>query len=229
MDLDRTYLTRTNSRQTRGTRQWTTSLKYDVLTAVGAWGCGGDKHRQKLVLRLITLLTARYNWQDDTLVTGQREIASLWSVDPRTVKREMAKMRDLGWLILKRPAARGRVACYGLGLDVILRETETVWPNVGPDFVARMSGPVVESPDQTVVAFPITGDGTWPAIASRLRAEDPGLFNAWFAPLVPLGERDGVLRLKVPSRFHGSFVQTHHLGRLQAVADLQGVAIELVI
>ena len=123
MDLDRTYLTRTNSRQTRGTRQWTTSLKYDVLTAVGAWGCGGDKHRQKLVLRLITLLTARYNWQDDTLVTGQREIASLWSVDPRTVKREMAKMRDLGWLILKRPAARGRVACYGLGLDVILRET----------------------------------------------------------------------------------------------------------
>ena len=102
---------------TRATGRYAASLKYDVLTALGAYACGGDKHRQRLALRLMTLVTARYNWQDDTVTTGQREIAALWSVDERTVKREMARLREMGWLVLKRASTRGRVACYGLGLD----------------------------------------------------------------------------------------------------------------
>lgn len=176
----------------------------------------------------MTLITARYNWNDDTLTTGQREIAALWCVDERTVKREMARLRDLGWLVLKRPAARGRVACYGLGIDVILTHTRDVWSNVGPDYVARMSGPLPERNDPTVVAFPVAGEGPWAKIAERLRGEDAGLYNAWFAPLVSLGEQGGVLRLKVPSRFHGSFLRTHHLGRLQVLARVHGMDVELV-
>ncbi|WP_244504690.1 DnaA N-terminal domain-containing protein [Jannaschia faecimaris] len=203
-------------------------MKYDVLTALGAFGCAGDKHRQRIALRLMTLLTARYNWQEDSLTTGQREIAALWSVDQRTVKREMARLRELGWLILKRPAARGRVACYGLGLDALLGQTEPCWANVGPDFVVRMSSKPVDESNPTVVPFPVMGEGAWARIATTLQAEDAGVFNAWFAPLVTLGERDGVLRLKVPSRFHGSFVRTHHLSRLQALARHQGLDVDLV-
>jgi hypothetical protein len=39
----------------------------------------------------MALITMRYNWQRDELTTGQGEIAPLWSVDERTVKREMAR------------------------------------------------------------------------------------------------------------------------------------------
>ncbi|WP_339643691.1 DnaA N-terminal domain-containing protein [Jannaschia helgolandensis] len=214
---------------TRATGRYAASLKYDVLTALGAYACGGDKHRQRLALRLMTLVTARYNWQDDTVTTGQREIAALWSVDERTVKREMARLREMGWLVLKRASTRGRVACYGLGLDVILMQTEPYWVCVGPDFVERMGAkPAEPASDPTVVAFPVAGEGAWSQIATRLQADDPGVFNAWFAPLVSLGERNRVLRLKVPSKFHGSFLRTHHLGRLQALARFQGCEVELV-
>lgn len=203
------------------------SLKYDILTALGAKGCAGDKHAQRIALRLITLLTARYNWRDDSLTTGQREIAMLWSVDERTVKREMARLREMGWLVLKRPAARGRVACYGLGLNAILPQTAEVWANVGPDFAARMQGSPSETPtDPTVVPFP--GGGAWGAIATEIRAIDPGLFSAWLAPLVPLGERDGVIRLKAPSRFHGSFLRTHHLAQIEVTAHRHGWTVELL-
>lgn len=177
---------------------------------------------------MITLLTARYNWQDDTLTTGQREIASLWSVDERTVKREMARLRDLGWLILKRPAARGRVACYGLGLDAISAQTCQTWPAVGPDYVARMgAAPPQPEPGATIVPFPQPGEGVWGRIGERLRAEDPALFAAWFAPLISLGDRDGVLRLKAPSRFHANFVLTHHTARLNAHARMDGLTVEI--
>ena len=70
------------------------SRKYDLLTALGVHACHGDKHLQRLVLRFMTLIVARYNWQHDDLSVGQREIAALWAVDERTVKREMAKLRD---------------------------------------------------------------------------------------------------------------------------------------
>jgi hypothetical protein len=69
--------------------------KYDILTAIGTYALSKGKHEQRLVLRLITLITARYNWGRDELAVGQREIARLWSVDERTVKREMAKLRAL--------------------------------------------------------------------------------------------------------------------------------------
>ena len=72
--------------------------KYDIITALGAYALARNKHDQRLVLRLITLMTARYNWARNELAVGQREIARLWSVDERTVKREMAKLRGCGWL-----------------------------------------------------------------------------------------------------------------------------------
>lgn len=196
-------------------------LKYDLITALGAHGCAGDKHLQRLVLRLITVIVARYNWQSDELSVGQRELAQLWSVDERTVKREMARLRDLGWLVQRRPAARGRVAVHGLGLAAILNGTRGAWDNIGPDYTARMTQPdTTPAPAGNVVSFPQPprpdGTGHWAAALADLHAQRPDLCSAWFAALTLETQEDGIWQLRAPTRFHASFVTTHHLPVLEA-------------
>ena len=200
------------------------SLKYDVLTALGAHGCAGDKHLQRLVLRFITLIVARYNWQTGELCVAQREIAALWAVDERTVKREMAKLRELGWLLVKRPAARGRVAVLSLSLSGILARTAEEWVNVGSDFVERLSRPEeadAPQPQGNVISFPAPprpeGDALWPRVQEALHRDSPELYAAWFAGLSAEGDEAGHWRLRAPSRFHASFVATHHLTRIEAL------------
>lgn len=196
-------------------------LKYDLLTSLGAHGCAGDKHLQRLVLRLITLIVARYNWQNDEISVGQREMAALWSVDERTVKRDTARLRELGWLVVKRPAARGRVTVFGLGMAAILTGTKATWDKVGPDFVARMAEPAPEVPKGNVISFPgaapVAQPGLWGRVLAALHAENPAVCATWFTPLLARHE-DGVLVLTAPSRFHASFVITHHLTRLTSLA-----------
>ena len=136
--------------------------KYDILTALGSYALACDKHQQRLVLRLITLVTARYNWGRNELAVGQREIARLWSVDERTVKREMAKLRALGWLVVHRQGARGRVTQYGMSIEHILESTRDTWKNVGPDFDLRMQG---DPEPAKVVPLPVKGHVTAPEIS----------------------------------------------------------------
>lgn len=188
--------------------------KYDVITALGAHALSLGKHDQRLVLRLITLLTARYNWARDELSMGQREIARLWSCNERTVKRELAKLRGLGWLVVKRQGVRGRVTTYGLDADVMLTATKGTWDAVGPDFALRLEG----IPAETVVPFPVKGavaapevDGAteWGLARAVLYTADPGRFGAWVAALERTGRAGGRLTLRAPSRFHAAYVQTH--------------------
>ncbi|MCP1169591.1 hypothetical protein NHG85_13840, partial [Limimaricola sp. ASW11-118] len=155
--------------------------KYDLLTALGAHALGQGRSEQVLVLRLITLVTARYNWARDTLCVGQREIARLWSVDERTVKREMAKLRGRGWLELSRAGARGRVAEYRLGIERILEDTRPGWSRVGPDFEHRLSdtrddGKVVPLPlpEAQVPPPDLTSGSEWALAQAILHAEAPG-------------------------------------------------------
>ncbi|MES2664451.1 MAG: DnaA N-terminal domain-containing protein [Pseudomonadota bacterium] len=205
-------------------------MKYDLLTALGAYGCSADKHLQRLVLRLITLIVARYNWQTDEIATGQREIAQMWAVDERTVKRDMARLRDMGWLVQKRAAARGRVAVHGLGIAAILGGTQECWDRVGPDFTARMTGPehAPAAPVSNVVSFPVggavagvssgpVGQGVWARAQQALHQDNPVLYAAWFAQLTGSADGHGTLHLTAPSRFHATFLATHHLARLEAV------------
>ncbi|WP_299819855.1 DnaA N-terminal domain-containing protein [uncultured Jannaschia sp.] len=201
------------------------ALKYDLLTALGAAACAGDKHRQRTALRLMTLITARYDWRADSLATGQAEIARLWSVDTRTVKREMARLREREWLWLKVPAAKGRVACYGLGIAAILRDTAFVWPAVGPDFAARLAPEPPASEAGNVVPFApaVAGRGPWAAICGAFRESEPGAYAAWIAPLRCTGEEDA-LRLHAPTGFHESYVRSHYLGELARLARRQGIA-----
>ncbi|MBC7155584.1 MAG: hypothetical protein H5U19_13440 [Rhodobacteraceae bacterium] len=207
------------------------SRKYDLITALGAHACGGDKHLQRLILRLITLIVARYNWQSDEIAVGQREIARLWSVDERTVKRDIARLRAMGWLVQRRAAARGRVAVHGLDIPAILAATAPDWPAVGPDFVERMAGPAPTPPAGNVISFPPapTGDGVWPRALARLHAEDPALCAAWFRQLAEVGQAGDLLELAAPNRFHARFVLTHHLARLTEAVRREDASLRHVV
>lgn len=220
------------------------SLKYDILTALGCHALGGPPGMQRLVLRLLTLVTARYNWRQGILHVGQREIARLWAVDERTVKREMAKLRALGWLTVESPARRGRVATYALDLLAIRVATRSAWPRVGEDFDARMAGTVPASAGGTVVPFPRPepvpgpdddsaapeaeaeaedGGDTWGRVRAILRDEDGAVFATWFDALRSPGRAGEALLLVAPSPFHASYVRTHYADRLlRALARVGG-------
>ena len=194
--------------------------KYDLLTALGAYALAQPKGTQRLILRLITLITARYNWGRDELAVGQREIARLWSCNERTVKREMSKLRALGWLAVRRQGTRGRVTEYSLSIDVMLGDTQDHWRMVGPDFEIRLQGVPGES---KVVSLPVRGDvaspdlssGTeWALTQAVLHAEDPGLYAAWIRALQRTGRAGARLTLAAPSRFHAAYVETHLKDRL---------------
>lgn len=209
--------------------------KYDLLTAMGALALSQGKHDQRRVLRLMTLITARYNWARDELAVGQREIARLWSVDERTVKREMSLLRARGWLCVRRQGARGRVTEYSLGIDRILADTEVTWAAVGPDFELRMG----HQDTPAVVPLPVRGDvpapdvsgGTeWALARAVLHAEDAGTYASWIAALERVERAGGRLTLRAPSRFHAAYVQTHLERRLlTACRDVDSDVSELRI
>lgn len=196
--------------------------KYDILSALMVHALAQDKHVQRLVLRMMTLVTTRYNWQQDELSIGQEEIARLWSVDERTVKREMAKLRAAGWIVVKRPGARGRVSVYGIDLMRVMEDTRAVWPRIGADFVARVSpASAAEAPVSNVVPLwappvPQPKDTLWSGVQQRLFRDDPATYAAWFHALTEAGVGEGCLTLAAPSRFHASYVETHLKHRLTA-------------
>jgi hypothetical protein len=198
--------------------QGAASKKYDVLTALGAHACSGSKHSQRVVLRFITLITARYNWQRDELSIGRAELARLWQVDERTVKRDLAKLKDNGWLAVKRPSARGRVAVYAIDWAAVLEATRPAWPQVGADFAERVAAmlgrPEVEP--TKVVAFPTApaGETEWARACATLHRSDPAFYASWLAPVIRAGRAEGVLELLAPSAFHAQYLTTHALGRL---------------
>jgi hypothetical protein len=199
------------------------SRKYDILSALTAFALAQDKHVQRQVLRIMALITTRYNWQRDELSMGQTEIARLWSVDERTVKREMARFRAQGWLVLKRQGARGRVSVYGMDLARMMVDTRPAWSLIGEDFIARLSPS--DSPELPTNVVPLRSvqlppaDGTiWSAIQQRLMATDSAVYSAWICPLVEAGLADGQLTLAAPTRFHATYVNTHHQDRLLAAA-----------
>ncbi|WP_305972009.1 MULTISPECIES: DnaA N-terminal domain-containing protein [unclassified Mameliella] len=201
------------------------AMKYDILSALGVLALSLDKHRQKLILRLMVLITTRYNWQSGELSIGRAEIARLWSVDERTVKRELAKLRSLGWLEVKRAGVKGRVTVYSIDLAALLGETREVWEVIGPDVAARLGAPEPAPADDKVVPFQpraaATGGqgGTWDKALAALEAGDPAQTRAWFAGLVEADCTGGRLTLLAPSRFIADYVGNHHAARLLAVVS----------
>ncbi|MBU2963576.1 hypothetical protein KO516_22650 [Citreicella sp. C3M06] len=203
--------------------------KYDLLTAMSVAGLNGSATFQTSMLRLVAVVTARYNWRLDELTVGQRELARMWSVDERTVKREIKRLTSAGILLQLRPGVRGRVAAYRLNLAEIHRLSAPVWENVGPDFTARM-GAESQAPDLPNVVHlnfgaPRTaepaGDPRWNKVQDRLARTDPGLHASWFAAL-RFAHCDGsCLHLTAPSSFAAQYLRTHHMRPLQGAVALE--------
>lgn len=216
-------------------------LKYDLLTALSVAGLNGAPVVQTSLMRLIALVTARYNWRADELSVGQRDMALMWGVNERTVKREIKRLTEAGILICKRAGVRGRVGAYRLGYARIAEMSEPYWSSVGPDFVTRMGERYRQATPVKVVQLrayqpgtePIpvadVGAGTWGAVLKVLAAEQPDLTGAWFARLSCLGLGQGVLRLSAPSAFVQRYVETHHMPLLlRAVEQVMGPVEQVV-
>ena len=99
------------------------AAKYDVLTALLVMASQGETVEARLALRLSLLITARFNWRKGVVSVGQKELARMWGVTERTVKREMSQMRARGWIEVSVPAARSRVAEYRIDFEAVLATT----------------------------------------------------------------------------------------------------------
>lgn len=209
-------------------------LKYDLLTALLLVGFHGTPLAQVSATRLSLLLTARYNWKTDQVSIGQADLAKLWNVTPRTVKREVKRMIDSGWLICLRAGVKGRVARYRLGQGAVFSASRAFWPEVGSDYVERMenlAGRV--EPKLIRVDFAKKGraDNEIAALDPLilcLKDLRPDLFETWFSQLkapVPNGE---VLTIKAPNTFIARYVETHFVNIIQAaVLEVFGQSMEL--
>ncbi len=191
------------------------SLKYDLLTALGAAGLYGSPTLQTSVLRLIVVITARYNWSRDEVSIGHAELAGLWGVNERTVKREMKRLTGQGFLVCIRPGVRGRVGAYRLDFDRIASLSKPTWPNVGPAFASRMEQlPTTENVVRVDFGKPAdtlqskTTDPTWDSIQHELYQSYPALYENWFSKLCLDNQTDQWLSLTAPNAFIAEYVQT---------------------
>ena len=157
----------------------------------------------------------------------------------------MAKLRELGWLVVRRQGARGRVSQYRLDIGRMLDGTRAQWPAIGPDFVRRLDPPdpapaAVAAMPSSVVPFPLRppvapgpaseANSVWSRAQSLLHHENPSLFAAWFRVLRDDGRDGSRLLLRAPSRFHASYVATHLLAPVIAACrsvdrDIADVAV----
>lgn len=214
------------------------SRKYDLITALGVHALSGGTVQQRQALRFLTLLTARYNWISNELSIGRAEIARLWHVTERTVKRELAQFRGAGWLRVKRPSARGRVTVYAVDIERVLLDTASTWHVIGPDFVVRLRSDDAQQPDTpNVVPFPTTAaqpdveGGRWAQVSAALAADDPQRHAAWYKRLSETEGQGGRVILQAPSDFVANYVRTHlmrHLYYAYARVDPSVRSIEIV-
>ncbi|WP_432816563.1 hypothetical protein [Sulfitobacter sp. JB4-11] len=159
------------------------ALKYDLLTALTVTGLHGTPTEQTSLMRLCALITARYNWRIEEVSVGHAELARLWAVNDRTVKREMKRLMQMGVLTCIRPGVRGRVGAYRLNYRRIYEMSRPHWIMVGPDFEDRM---IEVSGERTVVRVDFqqpkpavphlvsdTGQGTWGAVRRMVAIGTP--------------------------------------------------------
>ena len=199
------------------------SKKYDIISAMIVYGMHQDKTTFKLCTRLIALITTRYNWQRNELSIGQKEIARLWAVEPRTVKREFAKLKDRNWISIKRAGARGRVSTYGINIDVIMSDTREVWDAVGPDFVLRADEMTPATLDSKIVHLNFEQDhtvqptGTWDKILRELQNQNAALYENWYRKLQFQGVENDIVQLRTKSSFVARYIESHLTGELMRI------------
>ena len=197
-------------------------LKYDVITALSVVGLHGSPTLACSMQRLVSLITARYNWRRDEVSIGQTELATLWGVKTRTVKREVKRLIEGQWLICHRPGVRGRVAAYRLNYSGLYDQTRPIWSSIGPDFVGRMAemsgqGKVVKVDFTPKLAPVAQATGYWAHVLALLRVEMPDHVDSWFAKLAADEPKPGMLELTAPNGFVARYIETHLWARFIGV------------
>ncbi|QDY71283.1 hypothetical protein [Qingshengfaniella alkalisoli] len=189
---------------------------------------------QTSMLRLVALVTARYNWQRDEVSIGQAELSGLWGVTDRTVKREIKRLIESGYLIRTREGVKGRVAAYRLNHHFIAQVSQGCASSIGSDFAARVqSQRPVEQEQPKVLQLAefvdrqqnrkIPENGTpWSQVCSLLKSRDPANYANWYSRLD--GTAEGVtLVLEAQGGFLSGYVATHLADTLeQATRDALG-------
>ena len=217
-------------------------LKYDILTALSLWGMRGTSTDQTTALRLIVLITSRYNWARDEAAIGHRDLSRLWGVTDRTVKREIRRMVDAELIQLLRPGVRGRVATYRIVPEGIARISAPYWQSAGPDFAERYTeynteAIRAEGPQVLRVDFhrlrgvePHAGPDPWSRVQERLRGSAPEAFAVWFAGLRLSDVTEDEVEVTAPSAFVRGYVETHFGQMLgAAISDVFGPSRRLVL
>lgn len=202
-------------------------LKYDILTALNVMGLHGSPTEQTSMMRLSAIITARYNWRLDEITIGQPELARVWGVNERTVKREMKRIVSSGILTCLRPGVRGRVGAYRLNYRRIYEVSRSVWALIGSDFEVRMvelSGErnVVQVNFQPKLAAEIEVPekaGTWGAVRRHLKTIDPAAYESWFAKLVQENLDEQSLTLRAPNSFVARYIEVHFAKRLSEAVE----------
>lgn len=205
------------------------SDKYDVLTALSliAFERGGGL--QVSVLRLIAIITARYNWRMDELCVCQRDMARMWGVTERTAKREVRAWIEARLMIRTRVGVRGRAGAYRLDMIEIREQALPLWARVGPDYVERMapSLPVASTKttlpeeDTAKLAGEANARGDWRAASRRMKLADPAGHAAWIAPLQTGLPTPGELTLTAPTRFAAHYIRTHLMRALSEAVEAE--------
>jgi DNA-binding Lrp family transcriptional regulator len=189
-----------------------------VLTALSILALRDSPSLQTTVLRLIALVTARYDWKRDQVSVPQGDMARMWQVSERTVKREIKRMVSSGLVTCVRPGVRGRVAAYRLDYAALCERSRSGWADVGPDFDARMSGMTTVA-ETKVVKVDFTrrpdppelppADDFWGQVLQDLARADPANLHNWYMKLRFVSAQEGRVVLEAPSGFVAQFVETH--------------------
>lgn len=212
------------------------SLKYDLIASLSVMGMAGPPVMQMSMMRLVALITARYNWKLDEFCVGQREMARMWSVNDRTVKREIKRLLETSILICVRQGVRGRVGAYRLNMPRIMEMSQDSWGLIGPDFEARMRERYRPAQTKVVSLSDYTGQGgsfsvsetPWHRTLDRLAQTDPAVSQAWFAQVSFRSYAEGTLTLKAPSRFAERYIETHLLPLLVSAAEQEFGPVRIV-
>ncbi|MGB0661382.1 MAG: hypothetical protein ACPGNV_14560 [Mangrovicoccus sp.] len=212
-------------------------MKYDILTNLALIGLRCDDHMRLLALRLNVMITARYDWVKDLVSIGHSQLALLWNVSTRTVKRDMAALVEAGLLAVVRRGRRGQVGAYRLNRARVMELAREDWHRVGPDFLDRMAtqmSPVRQAPmvDPAAQEAPPTppSNGFDQAVKDVLRAREPQSYEAWFARLRFGEPQGGQVSVTAPSAFQARYLaEKFDLVLRQAVVSVAQAPLRLEI
>ncbi len=205
-------------------------VKYDVISALTCVALTGARSQQTIIMRLINLITCRYNWRKNELSIGSKEVAELTFTSQRTAKRTLKALTDLRFLIVRLQGRKGRVTKYGLGITAIF---EAAAPHTKPkyhQFCARIiADPLGASACVPPVDFKVEAQACqqWNAICAVIADKSQPLYVSWFADMVG-SVTEGQLTVVCKTNFIQNYARTKLLPNIYGSAEAAGVELTKV-